>query len=68
MITDTYSDKTLLEFLLYTTGFTQEELAKRLGFNRVQISKVIHGKAKLRPAVRHLANELCRKLREGQEI
>lgn len=65
---ENWSDRTLLDYLLFTTKFTQEELAKRLGFNRSQISKVLHSKRKLRPAVRHLALELCKKLDEGQPI
>ncbi len=52
------SDADLLRELMTQNNWTQTDLAEHLLFDRSQVSRVIHGKTNLRPAVRRLAEML----------
>jgi transcriptional regulator with XRE-family HTH domain len=53
-----FTDQELLEHVMEKYGWTQQQLAERLLFDRSQISKVIRGKQRLRPIVRQRAEQL----------
>ena len=54
------SDSELIKGILERTGWTQEQLAGELLFNRSQVSRLIHGKITMRPSTRKKAEELLK--------
>ena len=59
------TDRELLRKLMYEYDWNQGELAEQLGFNQANVSKVIKEKQQLSEQRRKIAEDLLKRIQQG---